>query len=157
MSYLGLNQGCHLLGKRFVELLDVFWSDGSPDLWELLTGEQSAMGYSAIEVTLIAFLMQTHRKASNFSCKLLIKELDLTVSKPMQLNLNGFNWSLSKTIFFIWPGSPSFGPATLLFWHLCILWPHYSWSNGLVISNTTSAHPHATWVAIYLALSRLKA
>ena len=53
---------------------------------------------------------------------------------------------------------PSVRPSvrhTLLFWGFCGLWPHCSCPNDLVTSNTAPAHPHATGVAVYLALLTL--
>ena len=41
---------------------------------------------------------------------------------------------------------------TLLFFCFCGLWPHCSCPNDWVTSNTAPAHPHATGVAVYLAL-----
>ena len=45
-------------------------------------------------------------------------------------------------------GSRVFGLVFLDF----ILWPHCSYPNALVTSSTAPAHPHATGVAVYLAL-----
>ena len=36
--------------------------------------------------------------------------------------------------------------------YFCCLWPHCCCTNAVVISNTASAHLHATAVAVYLAL-----
>ena len=41
---------------------------------------------------------------------------------------------------------------TLLFKFFCGLWPHCSCPNDQVTSNMAPAHPHATRVAMYLAL-----
>ena len=58
---------------------------------------------------------------------------------------------------------PSVGPSvrwsvrpsvrhTLLFLGFCGFWPHCSYLNDQVTSNTAPAHPHATGVAVYPAL-----
>ena len=41
---------------------------------------------------------------------------------------------------------------TLLFFGFCGLWPYCSCPSDQVTSNTAPAHPHATGVAVYLAL-----
>ena len=44
---------------------------------------------------------------------------------------------------------------TLLFLRFCGFWPHCSCPKGLVTSIMAPAHPHATGVAVYPALSKL--
>ena len=44
----------------------------------------------------------------------------------------------------------------LFFSGFCGLWPHRSCPNDIVISNTAPAHPHATGVAVYLALFQMR-
>ena len=46
----------------------------------------------------------------------------------------------------------SVGRSHFTFFMILFLWPHCSCPNGLVTSNMSPAHPHATSVAVYLAL-----
>ena len=46
----------------------------------------------------------------------------------------------------------SIGPSVTLYFFFFSLWPHCSFLNDQVTSNTTPAHPHATGVAVYSAL-----
>ena len=47
---------------------------------------------------------------------------------------------------------PSICPPVTLSFFFCGLWPHCSYPNGQVTSNTAPAHLHATGVAVYPAL-----
>ena len=51
---------------------------------------------------------------------------------------------------------PSVGPSHFTFLGFCGFWPHCSCPSDQVTLNTAPAHPHATWVALYLALFQLK-
>ena len=72
-----------------------------------------------------------------------------------------WTWFIIVDVFFLFLGAcyatlqPALSVRHTLLFVFCGLWPHCSCPNDQVTSNTAPAHPHATGVAVYLALFNL--